>query len=52
MASVNGDYVGPIDVDEVPALVAQIRAGEQPLPAKQLSARRRASTRRPRGATS
>jgi NADH-quinone oxidoreductase subunit E len=40
MASVNGDYVGPIALDEVPALVAQVRAGEQPLPAKQLSARR------------
>jgi len=39
MASVNGDYVGPIALDEVPELVAQIRAGAEPLPAKQLSAR-------------
>ena len=42
MASVNGDYVGPITLDEVPALVAQIRAGEEPLPARQLTARRSA----------
>lgn len=40
MASVNGEYVGPIDVSEVPELVRQIRAGEEPLPEKQL--RRRA----------
>jgi NADH:ubiquinone oxidoreductase subunit E len=39
MASVNGDYVGPIALDEVPELVRQIRAGERPLPAKQLSIR-------------
>ena len=40
-ASVNGTYVGPIALDEVPELVGQVRAGEEPLPAKQL--RRRAS---------
>ncbi|HVP00938.1 MAG TPA: NAD(P)H-dependent oxidoreductase subunit E [Solirubrobacteraceae bacterium] len=39
MASVNGQYVGPIALDEVPELVAQIRAGEPPLPAKQLERR-------------
>lgn len=36
MASVNGVYVGPVELDEVPELVSQIRAGEAPLPAKQL----------------
>src|SRR5206468_5392303 len=41
MASVNGMYVGPIGLDEVVDLVSQCRAGEEPLPAKQL--RRRAS---------
>ena len=39
MASVDGVYVGPIDLDEVPELVDQIRAGQPPLPAKQLSRR-------------
>ena len=36
MASINGVYVGPIELDEVPELVEQIRAGAEPLPAKQL----------------
>jgi NADH-quinone oxidoreductase subunit E len=36
MASVDGIYVGPIELAEVPELVAQVRAGEPPLPAKQL----------------
>ena len=39
MASVNGEYVGPITLDEVPTLMAQIRAGEEPLPEKQLARR-------------
>jgi NADH-quinone oxidoreductase subunit E len=39
MASVNGEYLGPIALDEVPELVAQVRAGEPPLPAKQLKLR-------------
>jgi NADH-quinone oxidoreductase subunit E len=39
MASVNGTYVGPIELDEVAALVGQVRAGEEPLPAKQLRRR-------------
>jgi NADH:ubiquinone oxidoreductase subunit E len=42
MASVDGIYVGPIDLDEVPELVDQIRAGQPPLPAKQLVWRRSA----------
>ena len=36
MASVNGVYVGPIALDEVPTLVEQIREGLPPLPGKQL----------------
>ena len=39
MASVDGVYVGPIELDEVPELVEQIRAGRPPLPAKQLRRR-------------
>ena len=39
MASVNGVYVGPIGLDDVPDLVAQARAGEEVLPAKQLRKR-------------
>jgi len=40
MASVNGVYVGPIDLDEVPKLVEQIRDGLPPLPGKQLHLRK------------
>jgi len=36
MASVDGVYLGPLELDEVPELVAQVKAGEAPLPAKQL----------------
>ena len=39
MASINGAYVGPISLGEVPELARQIRAGEPPLPAKQLRLR-------------
>jgi NADH:ubiquinone oxidoreductase subunit E len=39
MASVNDVYVGPVDLDEVPRLVDQLRAGEPPLPDKQIMAR-------------
>jgi NADH-quinone oxidoreductase subunit E len=42
MASVDGVYVGPIELEEVPLLAQQIRAGEAPLPDKQIL--RRAST--------
>jgi len=41
MISVDGEYVGPVTLDEVPELVQQIREGAEPLPDKQL--RRRAS---------
>lgn len=39
MASVNGTYVGPVALDEVPTLMAQIRASEEPLPEKQIARR-------------
>ncbi len=39
MASVDGVYVGPIELDEVPELVEQIRSGRPVLPDKQLSKR-------------
>ena len=40
MASIDGNYVGPIEIDEVPTIVQQIRAGEEVLPEKQLKRRR------------
>jgi NADH-quinone oxidoreductase subunit E len=40
MASIDGNYVGPIAIDEVPTVVEQIRNGEEVLPAKQLSRRK------------
>jgi NADH-quinone oxidoreductase subunit E len=39
MVSVNGEYVGPIALDEVPTLVQQVRDGTDPLPDKQLRRR-------------
>ncbi|WP_228430941.1 NADH-quinone oxidoreductase subunit NuoE family protein [Baekduia soli] len=39
MVSVDGIYVGPVADDEVDLLAAQIRDGEDPLPAKQLLSR-------------
>ena len=40
MASVDGIYVGPISLDEVPVLVEQVREGTPPLPGKQLHLRK------------
>jgi NADH-quinone oxidoreductase subunit E len=40
MASVDGVYVGPIELDEVPELIEQIRGGKPVLPAKQLLKRK------------
>ena len=40
MISADGVYVGPVGIDEVPELIAQVRAGEAPLPEKQLQRRR------------
>ncbi len=42
MASIDGIYVGPIELEEVAVLAEQIRNGEAPLPDKQIL--RRAST--------
>jgi len=39
MASVDGVYVGPIELDEVPELVDQIKSGAPVLPAKQIAVR-------------
>jgi len=36
MASIDGVYVGPIELDDVSELVGQLRSGADPLPAKQL----------------
>jgi hypothetical protein len=40
MASVDGVYVGPVTLDDVPKLVAQVREGAPPLPNKQLRLRK------------
>jgi NADH:ubiquinone oxidoreductase subunit E len=42
MASVDGVYVGPLELDDVPAIVEDLRNGLAPLPAKQLITRRSA----------
>jgi hypothetical protein len=39
MASFDGVYVGPIELDEVETVLEQVRAGEPPLPDKQLARR-------------
>lgn len=39
MASVNGEYVGPLTDADCDEVIAQLRAGERPLPAKQLAVR-------------
>jgi hypothetical protein len=40
MASIDGSYVGPIEVDEVPAVIEAVRRGEEPLPDRQLKYRK------------
>ena len=40
MASIDGNYVGPIAIDEVPGVVAAIRDGEEVLPDRQLKNRK------------
>jgi hypothetical protein len=40
MASIDGAYVGPIEIGEVPTVVEQIRAGQEVLPSKQLIRRK------------
>jgi len=44
MASVDGVYVGPIELDEVDELIDDIRTGRPPLPRKQLARRPTADT--------
>jgi NADH:ubiquinone oxidoreductase subunit E len=39
MASVNGTYIGPLAPADVPELLRQVRAGEDPLPEKQIARR-------------
>jgi hypothetical protein len=36
MASIDGNYVGPIRPDEVPAVLEAVRRDEEPLPDRQL----------------
>jgi len=40
MASVDGVYVGPLSLEDVPALLADVRAGRPVLPEKQLARKR------------
>jgi NADH:ubiquinone oxidoreductase subunit E len=40
MASVDGVYVGPLSIDDVPQLLEDVRAGRPVLPDKQLARRR------------
>ena len=40
MASIDGVYVGPLDEDDVPTLIDQVRNGQPPLPEKQLITRK------------
>jgi NADH:ubiquinone oxidoreductase subunit E len=45
MVSVDGVYVGPVEGDEASELAAQVLAGDEPLPDKQLIKRRSADPR-------
>jgi hypothetical protein len=36
MASVDGVYIGPLEPDDAPGLLADLRAGRAPLPDKHL----------------
>jgi NADH-quinone oxidoreductase subunit E len=40
MVSIDGNYVGPVEIDEVPTVVQQIRDGVEVLPEKQLVRRK------------
>jgi NADH-quinone oxidoreductase subunit E len=40
MASINGEYVGPISPDEVPDVIEAVRRGDEPLPDRQLKYRK------------
>ena len=45
MASIDGNYVGPIRPDEVPAVLDAVRRGEEPLPDRQLERMKSADPR-------
>jgi NADH:ubiquinone oxidoreductase subunit E len=49
MASIDGNYVGPIGPDEVPGVLDAVRRGEEPLPDRQL---KRLKSADPRAASS
>jgi len=49
MASVDGVYVGPLSVGDVPALIEDVRAGREVLPDRQLARRPVADPRANRG---
>jgi NADH-quinone oxidoreductase subunit E len=40
MLSINGDFVGPIQLDEVDAVIAAVRAGEEVFPERQMKNRK------------
>ena len=40
MASVDGAYIGPIELDEVPVIIEQVRDGRRPLPEKDMAYRK------------
>jgi hypothetical protein len=44
MASVNGEYVGPLTTDDAPEIVGALLEGREVLPDKQLRKRPRAET--------
>jgi NADH:ubiquinone oxidoreductase subunit E len=44
MASVNGEYVGPLEASDCRAIVEDLKAGREPLPGKQLKKRPIAET--------
>ncbi len=45
MASIDGNYVGPIRPDEVPGVLDAVRRGEEPLPDRQLERMKSADPR-------
>ena len=45
MASIDGNYVGPIRPDEVPGVLDAVRRGEEPLPDRQLKSLKSADPR-------
>jgi NADH-quinone oxidoreductase subunit E len=44
MASVNGEYVGPLEAQDCRTIVDDVKAGREPLPGKQLKKRPTAET--------